>query len=182
MKYSSQQISKGYFQTFFFNMVLPLPLNATFNNGGLINQKNVSSYLYFNKRHVTKFIMQLKHEYKEIQNFFSLGCKNYCVVYSENNVLKTVTKIRGLNLSSASLENIINADLFDLYIQEHLNGNSCKKFITQKKKLNIKFNKLFKNKPTNLLQIKDVTFRNKLCIKRYLLNSSVTYETFPYGW
>ena len=67
----------------------------------------------------------------EVLSFCSLGPKSYIISYRQNNEIKSVTKLKGISLSSKFLDNQINLPLFENYLTTFLSGEVQKIEIAQ---------------------------------------------------
>jgi hypothetical protein len=89
-------------------------------------------------------IGEFKDEYKhsEITNFYSLGPKNYVLTIKCKNKIETITKIRGLCLTSFTNKSLLNEDLFEFFIDEYKNKFKYKTKINQYR-IRANFKKIF---------------------------------------
>jgi G:T-mismatch repair DNA endonuclease (very short patch repair protein) len=109
-----------------------------------------------------------KHEYKNIQSFYAFAIKNYALSYYDaNNKLKTVTKVKGLNLQTATNKNELSVELFSKMFENLL-------FQQEKSILQVR-----KRKKCQLLCFK---FSNLTTTKRVIDLKDKNYSTSPYGF
>ncbi len=125
---------------------------------------------------VSDAVGHFKEIYTEIDSFFALGPKNYVIKYKENNNLKTITKIRGISLSSSLLENEITSNLFENYMKQFLNDSIVDKQVNQIRTKRFKANNYVE---TNLELL---TFRNDVNAKRLIVKDDPKLSTVPYGY
>jgi G:T-mismatch repair DNA endonuclease (very short patch repair protein) len=120
---------------------------------------------------------QFKQVYDgNITSFFCLGPKNYCISYeTENNKIKTVTKMKGFSLSSFYVKNEMNSATFDYFITKSLSEEIEKKDIAQ-----IKFNKRDKTK-NSVPKLQLLKCSNNLTSRRIVMKKCKYLTTFPYG-
>ena len=121
-----------------------------------------------------------KDEYSqsEITNFYSLGPKNYVLTLKCKDKVETITKVRGLCLSSLTNKNLMNETLFEFYIDEYKKKFKC---LTKVNQYRIKANfKNFSITP-NILPI---SFSNEISSRRYLKvdENNLVNPTYPYGY
>jgi hypothetical protein len=125
-------------------------------------------------------IGEFKDEYKqsEILNFYSLGPKNYVLTIKSKDKVETITKVRGLCLTSFSNKTLLNEELFEFFIDEYKNRFTYKTKINQYR---IKAN--FK-KFSILPSILPISFSNEISSRRYLKFNEInpTCPTYPYGF
>lgn len=105
--------------------------------------------------------------YPNISNFYALAPKTYSVVYEENNVLKSVTKVKGFNLTTIFNDNIINADLFETFLDKAINQSMRKVLVPQ-----------FRQKGNSVVETK-FQFSNHISERRI---PRYNYFTYPYGF
>lgn len=113
-----------------------------------------------------------------IKKFYSLGCKNYCILYTEQGKLKYITKIKGLSVNSHNLTDKISPETYERFIQAHFEDQVINEYIPQSRCKLEKQTRTFKQ--IMLTQ----KFTSELHIKRYLLKKTkfYKYKTFPYGY
>jgi len=159
-------------------------LSAILNVGGTLYQTDTDSICFSLPKFesvpllISHSIGHFKNEVKgKIVSYHSLGSKNYSIVYENNNCFFAITKIRGLSLKSHLLNNKINDDVFDFYIDEFAKSNICSKLIDQTRFKRLK-SKQFQIHP----HLEQVTFRNDVSNKRVINLDSNIFATFPYGF
>jgi hypothetical protein len=121
------------------------------------------------------------HFKKEIDgniiSYYSLGAKNYVIVYEENNILKSITKSKGLSLISKLNETKLNQNVFHHYIEQF------SKDITEKKEINQLH---YKRQKTDHFQIQPslepIIFTNDVSKRRYVSLTTANFVTYPYGY
>ena len=112
-----------------------------------------------------------------ILNFFSLGPKNYSISFEKDGKIETISKVRGLSLSSVTNQTLLNEKLFQSFIDQYFKG----------KKINCKVPQYrlkgdFQNIKV-LSNIKLMRFTNDISSRRVLKkNSDNPYLTYPYGY
>lgn len=125
---------------------------------------------------------QFKPVYKNatIKKFFSLGPRNYALVYEEDGQVKYVTKIKGICASSDNCQNIITPQVYEDFIEHHFQDEVNSIYIPQMRK------KVSKDLNSFQYQMLTQKFTNELHIKRFILKKSVfserSYLTYPYGY
>jgi hypothetical protein len=105
----------------------------------------------------------------EILSFYSLGPKNYTIIYkAENETKKLLTKIKGLSLRNIAFQNEINEDIYRSFVESNkIESTSVLQIRKTKSRIAPKF--------------QNFTFSNHLTPKRLLLNKQL-YITYPYGF
>jgi G:T-mismatch repair DNA endonuclease (very short patch repair protein) len=112
-----------------------------------------------------------------ITSFFCLGPKNYCINYeTSDNQIKTITKIKGLSLSSYYNKNEINDATFNYFITKHLSDEIEKKQLAQ-----LKFKKYQRNQKNSVQTLQLIQFSNSITNRRVIMNNCKYVTTFPYG-
>ncbi len=126
---------------------------------------------------ISDAVGHFKHVYPgEILSFFALGPKNYQITYKTlDNKLHNVTKVRGFSLSSYFLENEINADLFNFYLSQYLNGEIERKNLSQ-----LRIKKSTKRFKTDS-KLELIQFSNQVTTRRTIAKNCKYLTTFPYG-
>jgi hypothetical protein len=112
----------------------------------------------------------------EIKTFYSLGCKNYCILFSEQGKLSYVTKIKGLSVNSHNLTDKISPKMYETFIKAHFEDRVIHEFIPQSRC------KLEKQTRTFKQLMMTQKFSNELHLKRYILKKTKSYRTFPFGF
>jgi hypothetical protein len=118
----------------------------------------------------------------DILNFYSLGPKNYTLSYQKNDKIESISKVRGLCLSSSSNHTLLNDKLFDKFIQQYFANEKVQCKIPQHRfKGNLK--KLKINSGIDLIRYSnDISTRRYIKKEDYNLNSPHCYVTYPYGF
>lgn len=111
-----------------------------------------------------------------IKTFYSLGCKNYCLLYKESDKLCYVTKIKGLSVTSHNLAQSVTPETYDSFIKAHFEDQVLNVYIPQSRAKVEPQTKSFKH--IMLTQ----KFSNELHLKRYILKREKSYITYPYGF
>lgn len=126
---------------------------------------------------ISDAIGHFKHIYnKKITSFYCLGPKNYSISFeNESDQIKTITKIKGLSLSSFYLKNEINSSTFDYFISQNLT-----KEVEQIKLAQIRHNKSDKLKD-GTPKLKLVAFTNKVTNRRIFSSKCKYLTSFPFG-
>ena len=106
-----------------------------------------------------------------ISSFICLSPKNYMVSYEIEGKIKTISKIKGISLSSFYLKNEINCATFNYFISKSLSEEIEKKHLVQ-----LKFNKEKKNPKLQLLK-----HTNAITSRRITFKNCKYFTTFPYG-
>lgn len=120
-------------------------------------------------------------EHVEILAYYCLGTRNYSILYRDiDNTIKTMVKVKGLNLTSHCLNNTVNATTYKEFLQAHFE-NSVQQIIIPQEKYCID-----KNTKQMVKKFQNFTFQNELFIKRYVPDKTVVknarIETFPFGF
>lgn len=111
----------------------------------------------------------------EIQSFYSLGTKNYHLTYkTQHNEIKTMTKLKGLSLQSVNVENEIDLNLYETYIENFVNATITKKSINQLRKKST-----YSSYPISQLELH--TFSNQINLERIIVKDEI-YSSVPYGF
>ena len=111
-----------------------------------------------------------------IKKFYSLGPRNYCLLFEENNQLKYVTKIKGLNISSHNLTDTIRPETYEKFIASHFENKVIHEYIPQSRARVDVQTKTFRQ--IMLAQ----KFTNELHLKRFILKNEKSHVTYPYGY
>jgi hypothetical protein len=134
---------------------------------------------------ITDSFGHFKHvlgEKSEITDFFSLGPRNYSVVYNQTNTdgtieTKHVVKVKGLSLSSANCNSFVNPQTYVNMLSHAFNDEIVNIYIPQMRT---------KIAPTKdcVEILTEFNFTNELHVKRYIHTqfSLEHYVTFPYGY
>ena len=117
-----------------------------------------------------------KHEVKNLKSYQSLGPKNYCITFEKDNVIQTITKVRGLSLNNSLNENIFNENLFKTYVNQFLSD----------KKVKINVNQYHRRGDFKRLKInsglEQISFTNSLSERRIIKPDSPNLSSCPYGF
>jgi hypothetical protein len=123
----------------------------------------------------------LGHFKKEVDgnivSFYSLGSKNYVIVYEKDNVYKSITKSKGFSLVSDLNQTKLNENLYLHYIDQFSKHISEKKEVNQ---LRYKRRKLdhFQIEPN----LEPLTFTNDVSKRRFVCTNTKHFVTLPYGF
>ncbi len=170
--------------TAYARQVMHEHLTNVLRNGGQLFQTDTDSICFSMPKNnsipflISDSVGHFKNEVNgTIVSFYSLGSKNYSIVYEKDNTFYAITKVRGLCLKSSINENVIDENVFDHYIYQFANSKTCSKTIQQSR---------FKRLKSNIFQIhphiEQVTFSNDISDKRYVNFNSNNFVTFPYGY
>jgi len=113
----------------------------------------------------------------EILSFFCLAPKNYAISYrSKDNVIKHVSKIKGISLSSYYVDNEINNSTFEFFMAKYLKDEIEKIDVAQ-----IRCRKDKKaQKISRKLEI--VKISNQITNRRVVVKNCMYLSTIPYGF
>ena len=113
----------------------------------------------------------------EILSYHSLGCRNYSILYKDSNdKLHTITKVKGLSLTSCHMDHLINHQTYESYIEKHFQNEYQSLILPQIRKTTSKPS--FKVTP----QLKTFEFKNDLFLKRYVKKIDNDFKTYPFGY
>lgn len=109
----------------------------------------------------------------DVLNYFSLGPKNYSLVYESNGTTQSIRKISGLSLSQ---ETDINAEMYESFLDSYAqNIFKSKTVLTSRRKAD------FTNLSLTTEQSK-YTLTNVVAARRHVDKSSPELITLPYGF
>ena len=112
----------------------------------------------------------------DVISFYSLGCKNYSLLWKDRTTgaIDSIIKVKGLSLTSSHIPNQLNSELYEAYIDSHFKNEFQSIIFPQtRKKCNKK--SLLKTDKMSSYQ-----FTNNLFLKRYV--NKKTFDTYPYGF
>ena len=89
---------------------------------------------------------------------------------------KSSSKICGISLKSNETQDLIDDKLFDFYLKQNCIKNFQNIYVPQKR-----YKKNVKNLNVNE-NITNVSFSNKLTLRRYVDFSEPSWKTYPYGF
>ena len=113
----------------------------------------------------------------EILSYYSLGNKCYSIEFkTDQNIVKTLSKICGISLNGQTNEEFVNAEIFSLYMKRFQNQEEDHIKINQKR-----FKRNFKEKNVSS-KFTNITFSNQLSVRRIVSMSDLNFKTFPYGY
>jgi hypothetical protein len=155
------------------------------NSGGIVFNVDCDSIIFAQPKNtlsplpIDHSIGNFKHELGnvDILSYHSLGPKNYSISFMKNNKIETISKVRGLSLSSITNKTLLNEKFFQEFIQQNLKGQKTLCMIPQLRiKGNFKQLKVYSN-------IEILRFTNDISTRRYLKKDSKDcYLTYPYGF
>ena len=111
-----------------------------------------------------------------IKKFYSLGPRNYCLLYEDNNSLHYVTKIKGLSAGCDNLQNYITPATYETFINEHFENQVKTVYLPQ---MRLKIEPARKSFEHVMVSQE---FSNELHIKRFILKDQKKHVTYPYGY
>lgn len=112
-----------------------------------------------------------------ILSYYSLGPKNFALQYvDKNGQFGTVVKLRGLTLSNAANENLIDTSVYELFLDKTLKSKIVKMSIPQ---VRVRSSKLTKSRK---LCFQKKFFFNTLHAKRIVTKTCPNYFSLPYGF
>lgn len=111
-----------------------------------------------------------------INKFYALGCKNYCILYTDAGKLSYVTKIKGLSVNSHNLTDKISPSTYETFIKAHFEDQVLNEYIPQSRCKVEKQTRTFKQ--IMLTQ----KFTSELHLKRFILKREKNYRTYAYGF
>jgi len=113
----------------------------------------------------------------EIQSFYCIAAKNYAVSYkTEENVIKQVTKIKGISLSTCFDNTDVNISTFDLLMTNYLKNEIKKIDLVQLKcRKEKKSRKIFR-------KLEVVQLSNQITNRRVIVKNCMYLSTVPYGF
>lgn len=111
-----------------------------------------------------------------IKKFYSLGCKNYCILYNDMGKLSYVTKIKGLSVNSHNLTDKISPETYENFIKAHFEDKVMNEYVPQSRCKLEKQTRTFKQ--IMLTQ----KFSNELHLKRFILKKTRSFVTYPFGY
>jgi len=115
----------------------------------------------------------------EIVAFYCLGTRNYSILYkTSENELKSYVRVKGLSLTSHCITDLISANTYKNFIENHF-SNTVEKILIPQEKFCID-----NNTKTVSKKFQSFSFQNDLYIKRYICpnNSDFKIPTFPFGF
>lgn len=117
-------------------------------------------------------------ESAKIKNFYSLGPRNYTILYEKDGSLNYLTKIKGLNVGCENLQKFITPETYKNFLASHFKNEIIQTYIPQQRQRVEPQTKSFKHV---LLSQK---FDNQLHLKRFIVKNDKEnlYMTYPYGY
>lgn len=113
----------------------------------------------------------------EIQSYYSLGPKNFSILYKDNkDNLHTLVKLRGITLSNAINSDTINAYVYDNFLESILRNKKIKISIPQVRK------KRSKRSRINNFKFTKAFFSNSISAKRVINKNCPNFSSYPYGF
>lgn len=118
-----------------------------------------------------------KNVYKNVQNFYCLGPKNYTVSCLIENQIQVSTKVRGLNLNSHNLNQTLDSAVYENFLRSFTKNQSQKIKISQNRTRKCTF------RPYSCkTKLETVSFTNKINSQRFVDKKSSILKTFPFGY
>lgn len=118
-----------------------------------------------------------KHEYLgKITHYYAFGPKQYCITSINDGVTNFTCKFSGLSLKSFCNENQINQEIFELYLNQFIEGNNETMQISQ-----VRSKTSFKNLTSRKIQ-QFHSFSNKISNRRQVDTKHSRLKTYPYGY
>jgi len=111
-----------------------------------------------------------------ITGFYSLGQKQYCVNYVNNDSLQSIFKVSGLCLKNKFNSEQVNENTFETFLDKFIEGSNCSKVFLQSKKQSD-----FVNLKVISYQQK-YTLTNKLSSKRFVNVFDDRLKSYPFGF
>ena len=114
----------------------------------------------------------------KVESFYSLGPKSYVISYRDcNNKIKSITKVKGITLTSHYLENELNSTFFQSFMTDYLKDQIKKIELSQlrSRKTN---KKVFKVET----KMETISLSNQLTNRRLVAPNCKYLSTFPYGY
>lgn len=115
-------------------------------------------------------------ESAKIKKFYSLGPKNYTLLYEKDGVESYVTKIKGLSIGCDNLQNVITPTTYEQFLASYFEDEVMKTYIPQQRQAVNPATKSFK-----YLMLSQ-KFENELHLKRFILKKHKSHVTYPYGY
>jgi hypothetical protein len=135
---------------------------------------------------ITDMFGHFKHvlgDNSEITDFFSLGPRNYSVVYKEtltNGSVQTkhVVKVKGLSLTAQNCETFLPGTMYTSMIDKFFQGEVTNVYIPQMR------NQISPSQKNSVEVLTEFNFTNELHVKRYINDNFLAqrYKTYPYGF
>ena len=111
-----------------------------------------------------------------IKKFYSLGPRNYCVLYEDKGSLQYVTKIKGISATCDNLQNYISPSTYQIFIDQHFKSQVEAVYLPQMRTKIDPVTKTFEH-----VMISQ-QFSNELHIKRFILKGQKKHVTYSYGY
>jgi len=116
-----------------------------------------------------------------LKKYFSLGPRNYALVFEQDGELKYLTKIKGICVTSENLQSVITPSVYEDFIDAHFKNEVKTMYIPQMKK------RVPKELNSFQYQLMTQRFSNEIHIKRFVLKSqtqgtSPSHVTYSYGF
>lgn len=115
-------------------------------------------------------------EEAEIKRFYSLGPRNYCLVYESNGTMHYMTKIKGLSVTSINMQSVISPETYETFLRAHFKNEVASQYIPQMRQSVNPQTKSFK------YVMLSQKFDNELHLKRFILKRDDSYNTFAFGY
>ena len=154
------------------------------DSGGIVFNVDCDSIIFAQLKNsicplkINHSIGNFKHELGDVNflNYYSLGPKNYSLSFEKNGKIETLSKIRGLSLSSITNQTLLNEKLFKNFIMQYFEDQKTFCRVPQYRiKADYKKLKVYAN-------ISLIRFTNDVSTRRYLKDTNDCYATYPYGY
>lgn len=113
----------------------------------------------------------------EIQSYFSLGPKNFALLYIDNQgVYHKIIKLRGITLSNEVNKNLVNCDIYESFLKNIFNK---KKQSLSVPTVRCKFSKFQKSRAKVFSK---TFFSNSIRSKRIINKNCINFSSYPFGF
>jgi hypothetical protein len=145
------------------------------NTDSLLYSQPISHKIPFELSHaVGDFKIEINGQ---ILSYYSLGTKSYSITYrNPSNDVETISKICGLTIKGKGTQKLLNADLFDFYLNQSVVNIPKNMKIPQKR-----FKKNFQNFSVKPLEC-NIKFSNTLSTRRIINLLDPILKTYPFGY
>lgn len=127
---------------------------------------------------ISDSVGHFKHVFPgQITSFYSLGPKSYVISYrTKDKVIKSITKLKGICLTSHYSENEIDSTLFNIFMTDMLKNEITKLEIPQ-----VRSKHQHKAIKTSY-SLESISFSNQISKRRMIASNCKYLTTFPYGY
>ena len=155
------------------------------NSGAIVFNVDCDSIIFAQLKNtpcpliINHSIGNFKHELGNVNiiSYHSLGPKNYSISFKNGNKIQTISKVRGLSLTSLTNQTLLNEKLFQEFIEQYFEGQKVDCQVPQYR-LKGDFNNM-----KILSNIKLMRFTNDISSRRFIKNNPENlYATYPYGY